>query len=80
MTFRNEIKDNLGDKNKQKPMVNNLTEHVNMMPANEVQSLEDLEESEDAEANLLDSADRTKKVAEHDINELYPSFRSAAYD
>lgn len=61
-------------------MKNNLTEHMNMMLVNEVQSLEDLEEYEDAEANLLDSADRTKKVVEQDIDDLYPSFRSATND
>ena len=58
-------------------MKNNLTEHMNMMLVKEVQSLEDLEEYEDAEANLLDSDDRTKKVVEHDIDDMDPSFRSA---
>lgn len=39
MTSRNKIEDKMEDKNKQKPMRNNLTDHMNMMLVNEVQSL-----------------------------------------
>ena len=51
---------------------------MNMMPVNEVQSIEELEEYQQADDNLPDKVKFTIKVSEHEIEELYPTLGSAS--